>query len=350
MGRGNRIDVEWLTEHYPEMTSIDQLLDDHEAEFGWRPSRTAVYVRANRLGIRKRPVANHDGRAERTVTWCREPEMEAWMLRHDHGQRTDALSAEFRERWGFGLSRGQITQFRQSHGTQTRRHHGGGKPLAPVGHERMTKDGMVMVKIAERPSTPGSKDNWMLKHVHVWEQVNGPLPDGYNVYFADGDTSNFDPDNLVAVPRRLVGVMNWMRSRGVAWYDRETLQAVIALAEVRMARNDALAAMRRTCPCCGREFDNVARRRGGGAVTARVCPECAAAGRYPSNSGPRERYDHGQILRMHERGMSPSDIALALGCSPTVVSNVIHGTFERRKKDRAARHVKKESQRKEAVE
>ena len=288
-GKGKPIDVDWLSEHYPTMTCIDELLDDYEREFGWRPARTTVYVKANKLGLRKKPVAGRGNRCERAVYWHKEPEMEAWMLEHDRGQRADELSREFRERYGFGLSRGQINGFRSSHGTGCRRRtsHGGGRPLLPVGTERPSKDGYVIIKVREKPTVPMSKDNWMLKHVWAWEQANGPLPEDHVVYFADRDHSNFDPDNLVAVPRSLVGVINGM---GYEWHDRPTFEAIVALARLSVAKNKALAAMVRTCPCCGKTFDN--RSRPSGSVETTICPDCGRKGRRPPTAGRRRKRDH----------------------------------------------------------
>ena len=43
---------------------------------------------------------------------------------------------------------------------------------------------------------------WRLKHLAVWEEVNGPIPKGYTLIFADGNPHNFDLENLVLVPRK----------------------------------------------------------------------------------------------------------------------------------------------------
>lgn len=320
MPKGKRIDVDWLRGSYPRMTTIDELLDDHEREFGWRPTRTAVYVKANRLGIRKDPVAGRDQRAERTVRWSDEPEMRAWMLAHDHGQRADRLGEEFREAFGFGLTRAQVSLFRASHGTQARRSHGGGRHRVPVGGERVGKDGYVVVKVSEEATVPMSKDNWRLKHVHVWERENGPLPEGHCVYFADGDRRNFDPGNLVAVPRRLVGVLSTLRHEGAAWHDRESLEAAVALAELRVARAEAESRMPRTCPVCGREFDNLARRAASN-FRAVTCPDCAAAGHKPPGrrGGRRYQFDHAEILRLKATGLTATEVARRVGCSESTV-------------------------------
>lgn len=286
MPRGKRIDEGWLRGHYPRMTDINRLLDDYEAEFGWRPNKQSVYIKANRMGLRKEPVAGRDGRAERAIRWTREPEMEAWMLEHDRGQRMDDLMAEWRERWGFGISRGQVNLFRASHGTQVRRDHGGGRPRVPVGTERESKDGYIVVKVREDAEVPMSKDNWMLKHVHVYGQAHGGVPDGCVVYFADGDRRNFDPSNLVAVPARLVGILN--NPTMPRWHDAESLKACIAIAEIKARQTEIMASAVRTCGVCGRPFAPDAVHARSGYTGIRTCPECLAKGR---KAGRKRRED-----------------------------------------------------------
>lgn len=276
MPRGRVVPPDWLSEHYPRMTTIDTLLDEFEAEFGWRPTKTAVYVKANRMGLRKNPVEGRGNRAERTIYWTKEPEMERWMLEHDHGQRMDDLMAEWRERWGFGISRGQINLFRASHGTQKRHDHGGGRHPVPVGTERVGKDGYVVVKVRERATVPMSKDNWRLKHVWEYEKAHGPVPEGHVVYFADGDRRNFDPDNLVAVPRSLVGIMN---GPGMPrWHDAESLEACIALATLKRKQAEVRAKAPRTCGVCGRKFVPDEEHVRIGNTGIRTCPTCLAQG------------------------------------------------------------------------
>lgn len=324
MPRGKRVSDAWVAEHYPDMTDIHGLLDDHEREFGWRPTAQTIYVRANRLGIHKRPVANRDGRAERPVYWSKEPEKEAWMLEHDHGQRTDDLSDEFRAAWGFGLSRGQINLFRASHGTQA--HHekrNGGRPRVPIGTERVSKDGYVVIKVRHEATVPMSKDNWMLKHVWLYEQAYGELPDGHVVYFADGDRRNFDIDNLVAVPRRLVGVMN--AEGAPRWHDRESLLACVALAEVKSRAHHIAMRRERTCAVCGRRFvpDAKSLRCNAPVMTCRACLD---AGHKPTHERRNNRkHDHERIRALYDSGLTKAEVARIVGCAPATVIYVING-------------------------
>ena len=326
MPRRTKLDVDWLAEHYPRMTDVHQLIDDYERDHGWRPTKHAIYSCANRRGIKRQPVTGRQDRAERTIRWSKEPEMEAWMLEHDHGQRMDALQAEWREHWNFNISRNQVNVFRASHGVTRRHARGGGRKPVPVGTERPSKDGYVVIKFRDDATVPMSKDNWKLKHVWAWEQANGPLPEGYNVYFADGDNRNFDPANLVAVPRRLVGVMNNLRASGVTWHDAQTLEAVVHLAEIRVAQNDLTASAPRVCAICGRTFTNATRRKG--AVNATTCPECVEAG-LRQNTRRWRKYDHDEIRRLRDGGLTNAEIARHVGCSIATVHDVLYNADTR---------------------
>lgn len=321
MPRGRAIDEAWLRERYPRMTDIDALLDDCEREFGWRPSRRSIYVKANSMGLRKEPVAGRADRAERTIRWSKEPELEAWMLEHDRGQRMDDLQAEWRERFGFGISRGQVNLFRASHGTQRRNSHGGGRPRVPVGAERESKDGYIVVKVRPEASVPMSKDNWRLKHVHEYEKAHGAVPDGCVVYFADGDRRNFDASNLVAVPRRLVGIMNGPSMP--RWHDAESLQACIALAELKSAQASVMARSVRTCGVCGRRFVPDAAHVAIGNTGIRTCPACLAAGRKASRwtrNGEQMRDEpdwkaiEGQLMGLTLAQLKPLRSTVFRGC------------------------------------
>ena len=65
----------------------------------------------------------------------------------------------------------------------------------PIGSERIcSRDGYTQIKTA-KPNA------WEHKHRYIWEQHNGPIPDGHVVIFGDGNMSNFDINNLILVSR-----------------------------------------------------------------------------------------------------------------------------------------------------
>lgn len=82
--------------------------------------------------------------------------------------------------------------------------------LRPIGHERTCpKDGYISIKIDEINPHTGFKGRFVLKHKHLWEAINGPVPDGHFLKCLDGNRSNTSPDNWECLP-------NGMKPRLVA--------------------------------------------------------------------------------------------------------------------------------------
>lgn len=214
-------------------------------------------------------------RAMRTVRWRDEPEMDAWMGAHDAGQPVPELSEAFAAEFGFALTRAQITMWRAINGRQTRR-----SPRriesVPIGTERVSR-GHVYVKVAMAATVPMSKDNWRPKSHLAWERAHGePLPEGCVVMHGDRDVLNFDPANLVAVPRAYVARVN--SPGGPPWSDGPALEARLAYERLRSGIQAAEARRERPCGVCGRLFAPSAADVALGMVRVKTCPECRAAG------------------------------------------------------------------------
>ncbi|GAB3021496.1 HNH endonuclease signature motif containing protein [Bowmanella dokdonensis] len=80
----------------------------------------------------------------------------------------------------------------------------GDKPanLKPIGHERIcSKDGTILIKVAERNPYTGAATRYRPKHHVVWEQHHGPLPEGSVLRFIDGNQLNCDISNLELVSK-----------------------------------------------------------------------------------------------------------------------------------------------------
>ena len=270
-------ECDWIVEHYHAGT-IHDTLDAFEAEFGWRPGRQGLYLKAGKLGVRK-DTHGHERHvpAQKRMRWSQPEfaEMRQWMLDNDRGETVFATIDAFEERFGIRLNRTQVSQFRQSHGTGKRVSHGGGRPPRPIGAETEGKDGYIKVKVRMYPRVPGSKDNWRFKHHLVYERAHGWIPHGHVVMFADGDKRNFDPDNLVAVHRKYIAMLN--NPDLPEYHDAETLKAALAWLDLHVATIDAIHRQERTCMVCGERFVERDDQRGR-QVTVRTCPRCCAAG------------------------------------------------------------------------
>ena len=105
----------------------------------------------------------------------------------------------------------------------------------PIGTEKMLADGYIWVKVNDAPKTP-KKVNWKQKHVLIWEQVNGPVPENHVVIFLDGDHENFDLDNLKMVSRATNARLNQNHLRRK---DKELTEVGVAVAELLMTIHKA---------------------------------------------------------------------------------------------------------------
>lgn len=283
-----------LAELYPVSDNRD-LTEMMNGMFGTSRTASAVRQRAIKLGIRKAEGHKHPGRK---TFWT--DERREWFCAFVPGHTEREISAEHERVFGESLTEGQIgsakTVFgvksgtvggrfepghetwnkgktwdelgipeesrRRSAATQFKKGEVHDRPdgwIKPIGFERVNKDGYVEVKVRDsridgiQSREPGRyNENYRPKHHVVWEQAHGePVPEGCNIIFADHDRRNFDPENLVAVPRRVWGTI--MRT-GLEFYDADSLAACMHLAGFKQKIHRAEMAPRK-CKACGAEFE-----------------------------------------------------------------------------------------------
>ncbi len=88
-----------------------------------------------------------------------------------------------------------------------------------LGHERVSKDGYVEISVDQTNPHTGYERRYVLKHVYLWEQVNGQVPDGMCLKAVDGNRLNTDPANWVLIPRGVLPRLNGGRATRVMAYD-----------------------------------------------------------------------------------------------------------------------------------
>ena len=91
-----------------------------------------------------------------------------------------------------------------------------------VGSERIIRDGYIEIKVAE-PNV------WDLKHRAIYREYYGEIPDGYNIIFADGNKMNFDIDNLIAVSKSEMLILN---NNNLRFEDKELTKVGVNIAKV----------------------------------------------------------------------------------------------------------------------
>lgn len=268
---------EWIVANYGD-GDINDTLDRFGEKFGWKPTRQALYQKAYKFGLVKRRRSDERGRlVERTVRWSSPncADFLAWMLENDRGHSIAAVVDDFEREFGFRLTRTQVSQFRARYGVGRRAGHSNRGNDRPIGYERDSGKGYILVKVREKPDVPLSKDNWRMKHHLVWEEANGkPVPDDCEIVFADRDSSNLDPSNLVAVDKKLVGIIN---GNDLAYWDADSLRVAIARARLMSKAREIESGARRMCGVCGAEFEPTEKQKRY-PKPVQTCPTCRAMG------------------------------------------------------------------------
>lgn len=133
-------------------------------------SGTGVKIRLRQLGL-KIPKELARKRAL-------DSQFQKGMVSHNKGKKQEEYMTPE------GLARVQKNYFKKGHTPHNTRYDG---------HERITKDGYIEVRI--------SRGEYRLKHLHQWEQENGPLPEGHCLRCIDGNIKNCDPENWKLITR-----------------------------------------------------------------------------------------------------------------------------------------------------
>lgn len=121
-----------------------------------------------------------------------------------------------------------------------------------LGRERVNQDGYIEVKVKLHSYSDGACGNYRGKHLIIWERTHGMhVPEKTAILFADGNKRNFDPDNLVAVPRKLLVVINQCH---IQYFDRPSLEAAMKIAEIKIKSNELELSEPRICKDCGARF------------------------------------------------------------------------------------------------
>ncbi len=287
---------------------VARLMDER---FGTHRTKDSVLNRAHKHGLRK----SADFKKPQPKSFWTDEKV-AWFRGFVPGHHEHEISAEHERLYGTPLTAGQIgnakSKFGVKSGTDGGRIRKGNVPWnkgrtweeigysedklermrsmqfkpgevhvapsreRPVGYERDGKDGYLEIKVRDskvdgiQRQRPGHyNENYRFKHHVVWEQAHGePVPPHTMIVFADRDKRNFDPGNLVAVPRGLWSIIS---REGWAYHDAESLEACMNLAKLGRAVY-ALKKHPRNCKRCGAEF---APRY----PTQRTCDGCLAARR-----------------------------------------------------------------------
>ena len=98
-----------------------------------------------------------------------------------------------------------------------------------VGEYTHTTDGYLIRKVQEQGT---QRERFEFVHRKVWEEHNGPIPEGKMVSFLDGNKDNCDIDNLALIDNKENLELNRSNLR---FSNAEFTRAGVAIAKVKVA-------------------------------------------------------------------------------------------------------------------
>ncbi|WP_274630847.1 HNH endonuclease signature motif containing protein [Arvimicrobium flavum] len=109
------------------------------------------------------------------------------------------------------------------------------------GHESVDEDGYVwIITDATNPWTGAA--TWRVhKHRWLWEQANGPVPEGMVLKCLDGNRQNTDPSNWQAIPQGLLPRLNGKSGRNYDHAPAELKPTIMAVARLEHGARTALS-------------------------------------------------------------------------------------------------------------
>ncbi|RVD65262.1 HNH endonuclease [Mesorhizobium sp. M7A.F.Ca.ET.027.03.2.1] len=100
------------------------------------------------------------------------------------------------------------------------------------GHESIGDDGYVWIVTDRRNPWTGASTWRVHKHRWLWEQANGPVPDGHVLKCLDGNKSNSNPSNWALVPQGLLPRLNGKSGRNYDVAPAELKPVIMAIAKL----------------------------------------------------------------------------------------------------------------------
>ena len=264
---------EWLVEISARhlLTDIVKMFND---KFETYQTRGAIQQHLAKLGIK--PIDGRNAYTEEQLEWFRNIGVENYtydevyaMMKeqfpedtHTRGGleyilNTNDMYCKSKERWAWnkGMTFEEMAQhsddpewYDKFMNAQGRARKGeyhtdrNGNPIRkPLGHEQIDHFGYTLVKVKDDVNSSDHDDNknYTPKQRVVYEQLHGPIPEGYCVIFLNQDRTDFSPDNLVCVPKGYRALINQSHSNLKLTDDVEMNKAILAYCDLMFKIKEA---------------------------------------------------------------------------------------------------------------
>ena len=202
---------QWILDNQDicETTKLYKYFND---EFGTNRSSESVRARFKRLGCRS------------PLTWTEEEDI--WLK--DNFHKLGAINAYkqldiiFKKNRGLPAVTARARKLKLYADPETIENNKNYSRRVRLGSIREDTDGYLRIKINDGSTASG----WVSLSRYILENHYGPIPEGYSIFFLDGNKRNLRIENLIIVPKEFHAIMNklgWNKDdrdiakAGLAW-------------------------------------------------------------------------------------------------------------------------------------
>lgn len=198
----NKYNDDWIIENYLNYSSYEKVAQAHNELFGTDIKSIAMKGHCRKLGLNK--PRQHPEYTEKEFQWL----TENYPL-----LGVNETLKQFNEKFENKRTRSAIRNFGHLYCDNVR------EDVANANK----------VKYATRIKNPGDirleVGRWVMKKEDgTWDQASrviyeknfGPIPKNYSVIFLDNNINNLDPENLLAIPRKYLGLLSQYNLKSVS--------------------------------------------------------------------------------------------------------------------------------------
>jgi len=204
--------IAWLSKNVHGLP-FSEVAKAFNEKFGTRLNRSQIQFACNGRGI-KNGLA-HNGYTSKQRQW-----LKVNVVYCSFHELTDRFNAKF----GTSKSYKTLKRFCLKNGFKN-----GLLNYSDVLAESIRGDGYTHIKTQDTPPI------WRHKHAVIWEGVNGKVPAGHKIIFADGNKQNFDIENLVLVTNAELAYLN---RKGLIYNDTDLTKTALALTKLTLKINE----------------------------------------------------------------------------------------------------------------
>lgn len=176
--------LKWRSEEIENLKALFPDTETKDIAIALNRSVSSVYGKSNQLSLKRSPefiIKQQQMFAETLRREGVKTRFQKGLVPFSKGKKREEFMT------AAGIEKVQQTQFKKGIIPHN---------WVPIGHERITKDGYIEVKVSDNIGIDSVK-NFELKHRILYEKFHGPIPEGMKIEFLDGVKIDFSIDDLV---------------------------------------------------------------------------------------------------------------------------------------------------------